>query len=149
MLLVLAGIAAVTPSPSLVPSPSPSVVAIVHSAAPVVTHQSFWAALNQLAGGVSQTDLVMAAGIAVVALQYLLNHFKQLDKFVNQLVALALPFAALLPLSLLSDPRNLQYGPAIYVAGQFLYYVVEKIKTQGISTPAPTPADGLPRTATP
>lgn len=154
MLFALAGIAAsISPSPSPTPSPFPTVEAVVHAAAPVVTHPGLWDVLNQLASQVSQADVIAAAAVAVVGLQYLLNHFKQLNKFANQLVGIALPFAALLPATVFTDPHNMQYGPAIYVAGQFLYYVVERIRKQNedTSTPAPAalPADGLPRTTNP
>jgi hypothetical protein len=160
MFLALAGIAATitpspSPSPSFTPDPTPVATVAAHAAAAVTAHPGFLDALNQLASHVSQADLVMVAGVVAVALQAWLNKLSWLQHEIAEiqatrryLVSVALPFAGTALASFASGQNDLHLAPAVYLVGQFVFYVVKRIR---VATPdtVPAPADNLPRTANP
>ncbi len=146
---------AASPSPSLSPLASPSASPVVHAATHAATtavSNGWLDMLNAFLANVSQTDIIAAAAVAAVMLQSLVNRHKWLQSDLAWLqdlkrfvVAVALPWLGMLLAGFASGQNTMHLALPVFLAGQFLFYLVKAFKGL-VLTAGSTPAADLAQT---
>jgi len=138
---VVHAVAQATLSPSSSASPVVQAAVAVHA---VATQSSLTDILNKLSSYVSSSDLIVAAGILVTALQGFINRSKWLQHEIAVVqdarrftLAVALPFIGTYITTLASGQNDLKVAPWIFLVSQLTFYVVKALKN---SAPVPVAA---------